>query len=706
MPTSQTSWSASMLLMLTALAALAAVSDAAVASDYAVVPAPQGDDGGDGSAGRPWATVGQALTRVRSGDTIHLLRGAVYRERSGLTFPAGVTLKADGPEDQPAPWLTTSVVVPALKPWEKNPKVLTAKVDKPVLECYVEGRFLVLARFPNLGQGWMRAQKGSGPDAIVDAQREKVPGAAVGKWKGAQVRWRRWSWWWETRPITDDDGKGRIALGPDGRFQDPFAGEYSAWYVDNSLAELDAPGEWFWDAASGTLYVYPPADADAKHGDAKKQVVEVVVEAKGFISGGATLNGVGFARIAGNALTIGRTSTLIDCAFQDIGDTAVTGGWEAAGTRISGCTFRDVRNIAISWFENPGGNGGTLIERNQLERIGMQFGYGGSGSWHAAGIIVNGAKNPVVRLNRVVDTGYAGIIVGSAGVTVERNVFVRCMGSLNDGAAIYVNASSATMRENVILDTVGNLDTSQWWYPLGHGIWCEFLSDFKDQVITGNTVYGSGGNGVFLTNNYGCKVTDNVLVGNRMAGLHLSGKDGRAAGHAISGNVLATQETSRRLSFAENIPANWKGNDRQRALSVEDRCDFGSMSGTVFVTVAGTALASVPGNGAIDDPSALKQACAWADPSPRALRGASLLLINDTEQSHDFPAPAGGWRDLAGKAIAKTVTVAPFRSALLVREGDGTALPPYLLASGVDYRAPPGKGVATKSKTKAKPAVK
>jgi hypothetical protein len=127
------------------------------------------------------------------------------------------------------------------------------------------------------------------------------------------------------------------------------------------------------------------------------------------------------------------------------------------------------------------------------------------------------------------------------------------------------------------------------------------------------------------------------------------------------------------------------------------------MSGTVMITAAGTALAFLPGRAAVDDVAAVRQACPWFDPAVKPVRAATLLLVNDGEQAFDFPAPAGGWRDLAGKAIARTVTVAPFRSALLLREGDGAGLPPYVLASGIDYRAPPGPAVAAKGKAKAKP---
>src|SRR5207302_1121564 len=122
----------------------------------------------------------RALTRAASGDTIHLARGAVYRE-SGIEFREGVTVKADGAADRPAPIITASVKVDGLKPWAKNAKVLTAKVAGPILECYAAGRFLTLARYPNTG--WLRAGKGSSPTAIADPQRGKAAGAAAGRWK-------------------------------------------------------------------------------------------------------------------------------------------------------------------------------------------------------------------------------------------------------------------------------------------------------------------------------------------------------------------------------------------------------------------------------------------------------------------------------------------------------------------------------------------
>lgn len=651
---------------------LAALSLTLGAADIAVVPPPTGSDSNAGTVASPYATLAKALSRAGGNDTIHLLRGATYRERPGLDL-GSAAIASSGPADAGPALITTSLVVPTLA--EGTDGIFTAKVSEKIEAVWVDGVFCRLARFPN--QGWLRNADGSTADRI-----QISGGQPKASWRGAQLRWRRWSWWWETRPITGVEGT-TLRLGPEGRFKDDHTGIGAACYVDNCLAELDAPGEWC--QVDGVLHLKPPAGSSAK------PMVEIALGVEDNVRcGAATVRGVGFVRMAGTALKINGKATIDDCLFNEIEVNAIEGSWNAGGTQIRNCRFRDVRNVAIHWNESPE-NPGTVFSGNLLERIGMEFGYGGSGSWHAAGIIVtNGAVT--VRENRIVDTGYAGIILGHEGITVERNVFVRCMGSLNDGAAIYANASKSIIRDNIVLDTVGNLSTSHLWYPLGHGIWPEFLSDFREQVITGNTVVGSGGNGLFLTNNYRCTIRDNVFADNRIGALHLSGHGKTAAqDHTIADNVLIAITPGRRPIYEEHIPGNWSGNDRARCIDFEDGIHYGTMSGTTLIASPNVPIAA--GKGRSRDFQAVADlaiAERWADPQAKLLRATSLLLINDTAKPHAFPAPRGGWSGLDGKAISGEITVEPFRTAVLVRAAPPDQTPPYVLASGIDYRGPDG----------------
>lgn len=277
-----------------------------------------------------------------------------------------------------------------------------------------------------------------------------------------------------------------------------------------------------------------------------------------------------------------------DCTFSELESTAVHYTWNAQPFAVRRSVFRDVRNIAIRGWANAAGPPGSLIERNLFPRIGAEPGYGGNGPWHAAGVIVGLANSAVVRLNRFVDTaGYAGVILGSDGQTVERNVFVRTMGTLDDGAAVYTNRNASTIRDNIILDTVGDLQFSHEWWPLGHGIWLESLDDFHDSVVTGNTISSNNGHGLFDT------------------------------------------------------LGEW------------------------------TADAS-----------------SWATSSGSRIVGANaILLFNDTEATATVPVPAGSWTLPDGGPVGATVSLEPFRSAVLVTADAVPSTPPYLAASGINWRA-------------------
>ncbi len=665
------------VLVVTAVVCLSAT---AFAKDWHV--APGGVDGADGTEAAPLATLAHAVSRAGESDRILLKRGGTYQARK-VAVGSKRQLLPYGTGEEPI--LTASVPVAMTGSWASVPAVKTGPMADKVLACWVDGRFLRLARWPNTG--FLRVDN-KDADQIVDDELAARPGVAAGRWTGAQVRWRRWSWWWETRPVTSHPAANTLNLGPDNKFHDPFTEPGSGYFIDNDLDELDAPGEWFW--GDGTLYVYPPAGVDPT-----AMKVEVLTTSDpGVQTSGTSLTSLRFARF-GNALEINRPATVDGCTFEEIEENAVKYTWDAQPFTVRNSVFRDVRNVAISGWANAAGTAGSLIERNLFLRIGVERGYGGSGSWHAAGVILGSANKAAVRLNRFVDTGYAGVILGAAGQTVERNVFVRTMGSLNDGAAVYTNCNASLIRENIILDTLGDLETSHPWYPLGHGIWLEFLEQFRDSVVTDNTIYGSNGNGIFLPNNYHCTVIGNVTLDNRSAGLHLEGKDGQPANqdHTIQDNVLAAVLPTRRLVRPENLSKWWLPPyppPTPVSLSYQPNFDYGQMTGTTFVLPAsGAGLVRPEGGKDHDTVEAWAAAVpAWASATEsRLTRGNAILLFNDTEAEAVMAVPAGTWTRTDGTAVGATVTVAPFRSVVLVTSAAVATTPPYHAASGIDWRA-------------------
>ena len=674
-----------------------------IAADWYVDPG--GSDAGAGSQLSPWRSIAYALSHSAGGDRILLARGGTWRET--FTLGGNRHLLAYGSGADP---VVTASSVAAFTGTAGSAR--TVAVGSQVRAVWIDGVFCRLARFPNKGASpeWLRTEAGTTNTSIVDSG---LPARAAGRHTGAQVRWRRWSWWYETRQITADGGGTSLTLASDmpsgtewlaasKALDNSPNGQGSCYYIDNDLDLLDAPGEWFW--SGGTLRVILPAGSTAS-------TVEYVTGTTGIAIDGATVRDVAFRRFGGTALCIGNPSTLEDCTIEEVEDTGISLSWNAAPSTIRRCVLRDVRNTGIYANENPGGAGGTLIERNLLQRIGLEPGYGGSGTWRQAGVILGNAKSDIMRLNRLVDIGYCGVIAGYRGQTIDRNIFVRTMQTLNDGAAIYTNCSATTITANLVLDTIGDLSSSHPWWPLGHGIWPEFLKDFHDQTIDDNTVFGSNGDGIVLNNEYTCIVQRNVLVDNRSHALALdvyaetdpaitndygvaenADDDLRAQNHVISGNLLAAAATSRRLVRPQNLNL-WYLPPYTAPLpaliSSYGTLDYGSMTTSTFVAPAsGTGLFKATNTDRTWSTMAAWAAgnASWAAASTRQVTGQVHLLINDTEAAADIPVPAGTWYLPDGFVVGARVNVPSFRSVALVTTG---ALPaaPYTVASGVDWRA-------------------
>ncbi len=663
-----------------------------------------GDDNDAGTQAEPFATVAHALSEAGNGDTVLLERGSVFRE-SGLNAPNGVTITDYGDPADPLPALVGSVEVTGWSPATGKPGVYTAPLpglSGPVRGLYVDNARAVLARYPN--EAWLYTDNDN-RDVIEDAEQAEHPEAAPNRWTGANVRWRKWSWWYETRVIDADDGAGTLTLSPvnDAGNTDPDSG----YYIDNSLAELDAENEWFWDSTTETLYYYPPHGQDP----AALGIEAVIAKQALSLGNGCTLENVAFRYYKGRGLSIGNTATMQGCVVENIAEERRTyvdnqgvehlsfdaiglqGGWNAGGSLIQDNIFRDILGVAITWNENPNGGTGTVIEGNRIERAGTVPGLGGNGVWKVGGIYITNGNGTVVRRNRINGAGYGGIVFNSNGLTAEQNVIINAMATLNDGAAIYCNAGENLIRENIILSTQGDLVSTQPWTPLSHGIWVEFLEEFRDSQIIGNTVYNSGCHGIFLVNNFDCTIRGNTLFSNRNRALHLGGStldpqdDQPDQGHVIEDNLLVIGAVG------------WQGpvgyeNFRQwpevhlAALSYANGdspdMDYGTMTGATFVHPPGTELIwrdwsnRTVAEWQSEEPD-------WADPSPTVITGNAFLFINDTDTSVDFPLPGGiTWQELDGGAVSGTISISPYRSTiLLATAGDISGMSDAFLASEI-----------------------
>ncbi len=552
----------------------------------------------------------------------------------------------------------------------------------------MDNHLMTIARYPN--EGWLRtkywedtrlpadatAEQLAQPNTMVECpELAEYTGNEEDFWIGANIRWRHHSWWYETREVVDYDADGKLYLN-DRSFgsQNPRPGIEKGWgfYLDNKLELLDIPGEWYYDDSQKLLYLYPPDGMDPN-----EVLVETSVRDTGLFITDGVIQHIRFQHQKDIGLLMDGRCVVQYCEFIGIGrDTTVSerlSGGEAiraergaSNTRISHNLFRNNWNNAISWWQDPRDTTSSVIERNVVQNTGMVRGYGGSGAWHAVAILIGTGRGVHVQYNRVENSGYVGILFGTAGNTAEYNRIDNAMATLNDGGGIYTNCSHSIIRYNIITNTRGGMESSGSWATIAHGIWPEFLGEYRNNIIEFNTVTGSWGDGIFLPNNFEAVVRNNVCYNNDRFQLLFVGRGDRNVNvrqkHHITGNVLYAASTE------------------QNTLYFDERNHYGLMKDNYFCKPSSDTLIhegkSWPGMGPHQHYTlkGWQSRYEWADTSPRTdtrkpkkeEEDSSGIFINETEQTKTFRLE-GEWLDLNGKTAGGSITLEPYTSIILIK---------------------------------------
>jgi hypothetical protein len=640
--------------------------------------------GSDQNSGRTsneaFATIAYAKTKLASRDTLLLNRGDVFRDSLNLSSLTDPVIGAFGDAQLPKPVISGSSEITQWSLYQGA--VWVASCNKKIEKLFANNRMMTLARYPDTG--WLTIdtvqENNDGSNTSIKCSAlSKHPRNAANYWTNAQIRWRRWSWWFETRRVNSYASTGVLSLAGQSVIHIMGDSACKGWhfYIDKKQEELDAPGEWLYDSAAQKVYFYPPSGIDPS-----SMLVEGAYLTSGMELAGGSVDNVCFRHFTLYGLSISKTSTVSNCRFEGIGGdgggSALRGSWDIANSHIVNNVFENNLNTGISWYENSGRTGTSIIELDTLINTGTFPGYGGTGTWHAVGILVHLSSNVQVRYNYIDKTGYAGILLGSEGNFVQYNIIKGAMWTLNDGAAIYTDCGSSTIRNNIIYDVKGDLSSSGPWYPLGHGIWLEFLGDFRESVVENNTIVRSGCNGIFLPNNFSCSIDSNVLFDNAVAQLCLEGLD--------TNDYLSpprTQKLPQNNTFRGNVC--FANSRQQNVLEFQSQFDYGTMQGNYFCNPYTDSVVSGYGTGNNRyrlykyTLSQWKALFPWADPAAKTVPlkrpaglsearpyGKGVIFINETPARKDFSLGSTAYKDIDGAAAAGSLSVAPYYSKILV----------------------------------------
>jgi len=247
---------------------------------------PTGDDANPGTQDQPFATLqrAQQAARQKRGDVF--LRGGTYYLSAPLVF----TAQDSGAKDAPVVFQNyrgeKAIISGGSRldhlDWQtlKN-GILQAKVptDLQTEEIFVNGERQILARYPNFDP---KAQyfDGFAADAISPERVARWTNPAGGYYHAMHpALWGDFTW-----RITGKTTDGQVQFEGGWQNNRGAAAHDKIRFVENIFEELDAPGEWFLDANSHTLYFHPPAGLDLKKAVVEATRLRTLVEFRGGAS--------------------------------------------------------------------------------------------------------------------------------------------------------------------------------------------------------------------------------------------------------------------------------------------------------------------------------------------------------------------------------------------------------------------------------------
>jgi hypothetical protein len=342
---------------------------------------PSGDDGHDGSRQSPFQTIerAQAEARRASGEVTIVLREATYRLSAPLLFTpqdgaAGKSLTIRSCPGEKVV-ISGSLALDNLQ-WEPFRKgILKARVDgHPVMDMLlVNGDIRPMARYPNYDPEAIRFN-GTAADATAPAR--------VKNWKnpaGGYLHAMHGSDWGDFHyRITGKDKNGLLAMEGGWQNNRQYGLHVANRMVENIFEELDAPGEWFYDANRSTLYYYPPEGENVNSVRFESPQVKHLIEFRGSRSNpvcNITLEGVDLTQTVRTFMepyepllrsdwTIYRGGAVFfegaeqcglkNCNLYDLGGNAVFFSRYNRRCEVSGSHFTRIGASAVCFVGDPG----------------------------------------------------------------------------------------------------------------------------------------------------------------------------------------------------------------------------------------------------------------------------------------------------------------------------------------------------------------
>ena len=361
---------------------------------------PTGNDTNLGSQGKPVASLARArdLARPKAGNeavTVHVADGIYYLPETLVFKPAD-----SGSEKSPMVYKAENEGGAVLSGGSKlklnwtsyKDGIFQAKTPEgiEVDQLFINETAQRMARYPNYDpQKKTDAYQGYSPDAFskeraanwADPTGGYIHAMHLHRWGGYHYR------------ITGKDAKGEVTYEGGWQNNRQMGMHKNFRMVENIFEELDAPGEWFHNAKTSTLYYMPNAGVDMAKSKVEVVRLRHLIELQGtqaapvkFISlQGFTVRHAArtfmdckepllrsdWAIYRGGAFLLTGTEdvNILDCEFDQVGGNAVFVNNYNRRVKVAGCHIHDVGASGVCFVGDPKAVRNPLFEYNQTNDL-------------------------------------------------------------------------------------------------------------------------------------------------------------------------------------------------------------------------------------------------------------------------------------------------------------------------------------------------
>ncbi len=393
-----------------------------------------------------------------------------------------------------------------------------------------DGQRQHLARYPNYdpnnpyGGGWAYVDGADIPaykDIPGESRRTfKYKASDAREWahpeEGEVVVFPRYNWGNNIIRIASIDRASRlITLVHDASYAIRPANRY---YVRNLLEELDAPGEWYLDQRTWTLYFWPPAPLQGKaiYAPTTQTILEI-----GEGASNITFRNLVFECSEGTAISLRQTSHCLIAAniIRNVG------GFDGSGVEVNG----GLRNGVVGNDIFQTGRNGIIVSGGDRKTLTPAENYADNNYIHhvgvfnkqGAGISLLGVGNRASH-NLIHDCPRVGIGFRGNNLVIEYNEIrhvaleTEDCAAVNTGGRDWISSRGTVVRYNFIHDVLGyGYRDGQWHSPFL--AWGVYLDDNTGGVdVIGNIIARIPRAGIFLHNGRDNHMENNILVDNTL----------------------------------------------------------------------------------------------------------------------------------------------------------------------------------------------